>query len=124
MSIIYGFQEPVTPIMEGIIDLHNFIFFPLICIMSLVSWILFAILINFYYELIYNFITRLYILQCTKIIHGTIIELVWTITPSLILILIAIPSFTLLYTIESVFIFDMTCKIIGHQWYWQYEISI
>lgn len=51
------------------------------------------------------------------------IEIVWTITPSLILMLIAVPSFALLYSIDEVIDPVITLKVIGHQWYWSYEYS-
>jgi cytochrome c oxidase subunit 2 len=58
-----------------------------------------------------------------KIIHGTTIEIVWTVAPSLILVLIAIPSFALLYSMDEVVDPAVTLKAIGHQWYWSYEYS-
>jgi heme/copper-type cytochrome/quinol oxidase subunit 2 len=51
------------------------------------------------------------------------LELVWTAVPSAILILIAIPSFQLLFETEEVHWPALTLKIIGHQWYWGYEIT-
>jgi cytochrome c oxidase subunit 2 len=58
-----------------------------------------------------------------KIIHGTTIEIAWTIAPSLVLVLIALPSFALLYSIDEVVDPSVTLKAIGHQWYWSYEYS-
>lgn len=58
-----------------------------------------------------------------KIIHGTTIEIAWTIAPSLVLVLIALPSFALLYSIDEVIDPSVTLKAIGHQWYWSYEYS-
>ena len=58
-----------------------------------------------------------------KIIHGTTIEIAWTVAPSLILVLIAIPSFALLYSMDEVVDPAVTIKAIGHQWYWSYEYS-
>ena len=53
--------------------------------------------------------------------HGTLIELIWTITPALILILIAFPSFKLLYLMEEVSDPSMSVVVEGHQWYWSYQ---
>lgn len=53
--------------------------------------------------------------------NNTSAELVWTIMPLLLLFSIGIPSFTLLYSIESKQFTDLTYKAIGHQWYWSYE---
>jgi len=55
--------------------------------------------------------------------HGTLIELVWTISPALILVAIAFPSFQLLYMIDEVISPSITVKVVGHQWYWSYEYS-
>ncbi len=51
------------------------------------------------------------------------IELIWTITPALILIAIAFPSFKLLYLMDEVLSPTLTIKVVGHQWYWSYEYS-
>ncbi len=54
--------------------------------------------------------------------HNTLIEIIWTIVPIIILVLIAIPSFRLLYAGEVIPPnVDMTIKATGHQWYWSYE---
>jgi len=55
--------------------------------------------------------------------HGTLIELVWTITPAFILIAIAFPSFKLLYLTDGVISPSMTIVVVGHQWHWWYEYS-
>lgn len=54
-------------------------------------------------------------------VHGQLIETVWTITPALILLSIAFPSFKLLFLMDEVINPDITIKVIGHQWYWSYE---
>jgi cytochrome c oxidase subunit 2 len=59
----------------------------------------------------------------SKMVHGTTIELIWTIVPSLILVTIAIPSFALLYSMDEVIDPAITLKVIAHQWYWSYEYS-
>jgi len=59
-----------------------------------------------------------------RIVHGTTIEIIWTIFPSIILMFIAIPSFALLYSMDEVVVDPaVTIKAIGHQWYWTYEYS-
>lgn len=50
-------------------------------------------------------------------------EVIWTVIPTLILIIIAIPSFALLYSMDELLEPSVTVKIIGHQWYWSYEYS-
>ena len=53
--------------------------------------------------------------------HNAVIEILWTIVPVLILVIIAIPSFKLMYYMDRVPNPDMTIKVTGHQWYWSYE---
>ena len=86
------FQDNAIPQMEGLEELHNNIFFYLAIIMFSVSWIFISIIINFAKSYISN----------KYINHGTLVELIWTITPALILILIAFPSFKLLYLMDEV----------------------
>jgi|LakMenE18May11ns_1017448.scaffolds.fasta_scaffold9958137_5 cytochrome c oxidase subunit 2 len=59
----------------------------------------------------------------TGINHHTPIEIAWTVTPALILMIIAVPSFALLYSIEEFVEPSLTIKCTGHQWYWCYEFS-
>jgi cytochrome c oxidase subunit 2 len=58
-----------------------------------------------------------------KTVHGTALELGWTIAPTLILLMIALPSMALLYSIDEIVEPSLTVKVIGHQWYWSYEYS-
>ena len=109
-----GFQDPATPVMQGIIDLHHDICFFLLVILVFVIWMLARTLYHFREER--NAIPE-------KILHGTTIEIAWTIAPSLILVFIAIPSFALLYSMDEVVDPAVTVKAIGHQWYWSYEYS-
>lgn len=109
-----GFQDAATPVMQGIIDLHHDIFFFIVFATCFVVWMLVRTLYHFHH-------TKNPIPE--KIVHGTAIEIIWTVTPSLILILIAVPSFALLYSMEEVVDPALTLKVIGHQWYWSYEYS-
>jgi cytochrome c oxidase subunit 2 len=109
-----GFQDPATPIMQGIIDLHHDIMFFMVVILVFVLWMITRTLYHFHYKK--NPIPE-------KVIHGTAIEIAWTVTPSLILVLIAVPSFALLYSLDEVVDPAVTIKVIGHQWYWSYEIN-
>ena len=56
-------------------------------------------------------------------VHGTLIEILWTVAPSLILLVVAVPSFALLYSVDEVVDPVITLKVVGHQWYWSYEYS-
>lgn len=108
------FQDPATPVMEALIDLHHEVFFYLVVILTLVSWILTRILWLFNEKKHPNPI---------KFTHNSVLEVVWTIIPALVLMLIAIPSFALLYSMDELIDPAMTVKAIGHQWYWSYEYS-
>jgi cytochrome c oxidase subunit 2 len=57
----------------------------------------------------------------SKISHNTTLEIAWTLIPVLILVVIAIPSFRLLYFMDKAEKAEMTLKVTGHQWYWSYE---
>jgi cytochrome c oxidase subunit 2 len=109
-----SFQDPATPVMEGIIALHHDLMFVLSIIGVSVIWLLLRTTYLFYYK---NNPSPFIIT------HGTTIEIIWTITPSIILMVIAVPSFALLYSIDEVIDPAVTLKVIGHQWYWSYEYS-
>jgi len=53
--------------------------------------------------------------------HHTAIEVVWTLIPAFILVLIALPSFSLLFSMDQIWQPSFTIKVIGNQWYWSYE---
>ena len=110
-----GFQDSAAPGFTGIVELHNTIFFYLVVISVGVSWVLTSIM--YYYSSNNNAIVHKYLN------HGTLIELIWTITPALVLIAIAFPSFRLLYLLDEVISPTITIKVVGHQWYWSYEYS-
>jgi len=107
-----GFQDPATPIMEGIINLHHDLMFFACAIFIFVSWMLLRTIWHFNQNKIASNQT-----------HGTFIEIIWTTTPALILLIIAIPSFSLLYAMDEVISPTITIKTLGHQWYWSYEYS-
>jgi len=128
-DLVIGFSDPATPIMEGLIDLHNHIFFYLILILVLVLWFFFLILFQFCYkirrplEVRVAWTNRYDMFFFRRFSHSARLEIFWTITPSIILVLIAIPSFGLLYAMDEVINPSITFKAIGHQWYWSYEYS-
>lgn len=107
-----GFQEAATPVMQRITEVHN-----------LLLMIIFAIA---------AFVIALILFACWRfratknpkpstVSHNVALEIIWTLIPCLILIVIAIPSFKLLYYMDETPKADMTVKVIGHQWYWSYE---
>jgi heme/copper-type cytochrome/quinol oxidase subunit 2 len=109
----FYFQDTASPQMEALIELHNNIMFYLFIILFGVGWIIVSIIKNFVY---YNSTISNKYLN-----HGTLIELIWTITPALILILIAFPSFKLLYLMDEVTDPNLSVTVEGHQWYWSYQ---
>ncbi len=131
----FGFQDPATSLMEGIIDLHHDIMFFLIWIMVVVSFFLFEFVVGTFQfkdlgsimqgQLLVNKQNSNMVsteVLPTKAQHNTILEIIWTLIPCVILLLIAIPSFSLLYAVEDLNIIESTIKIIGNQWYWTYEL--
>jgi cytochrome c oxidase subunit 2 len=106
-------QDPATPSAEGMMFFHNYLVFFLIFVGVFVFWMLYFIIVN------YNENANKISLKFT---HSSLLEIVWTIIPAIILLLIAIPSFTLLYSLDEVVDPTVTLKVIGHQWYWTYEI--
>ena len=110
-----GFQDPATPIMEGIINFHNHIMFFLTAIGVMVFWLLARCLV------IYNAETNTD--KIDNFTHATTVEIVWTIVPAIILMIIAVPSFALLYSMDEMLDPAVTLKVVGHQWYWSYEYS-
>lgn len=110
----FGFQDPATPVMEGIIHFHNHIMIVICAIVFFVGWFMFNC-ISYYSE---HFISK-----STTFTHSTELEIVWTTVPAIILLILAMPSFTLLYSMDEVLEPVINFKIIGHQWYWGYELS-
>ena len=107
------FQDSATPQMEGLVELHDNIMYYLVIILFAVGWILLSI--------VRNYISTKSPISHKYLNHGTLIELIWTITPAVILILIAFPSFKLLYLMDEVSDPSMSVLAEGHQWYWSYQ---
>ena len=106
-------QDSATPNAEGIHELYDHIMFYLCLILGLVSYILYVIIKDYKdNRFAYEYVR-----------HGQVIEIIWTIFPAVILLLIAFPSFILLYLCDEVLTPAMTIKVIGLQWYWKYEYS-
>jgi len=109
-----GLQDPATPAAEGMAYFHNYIMVFLIIIGVMVLVVLIEALASFFEN--YNTIAE-------KFTHSSILEIVWTILPAFILIILAIPSFALLYSLDELIDPTVTLKVVGHQWYWSYEYS-
>lgn len=104
-----GLQDAAHPVMEEIIFFHDQVMFILIIIITTVLWLIVKALSGKAYH--------------RYLVDGTLLEIVWTIVPAIILVLIAFPSLKLLYLMDEVMDPALTIKAIGHQWYWSYEYS-
>jgi len=109
------FQDTATPQMEALVELHDNIMYFLIIILFSVGWILFSI--------IKNYVNTNSPISHKYLNHGTVIELIWTISPAVILIFIALPSFMLLYLMDDFGNTAISIIAEGHQWYWSYQYS-
>nr|QIT06408.1 cytochrome c oxidase subunit 2 [Neelides sp. FZ-2019] len=104
-----SFQDAASPIMEQLIFFHDHAMMIVIIILTLVS-------INLIDTYIYPSLDF-------HLLESHELELFWTLTPSIILIFIGLPSIRLLYLMDETFNPSITLKTIGHQWYWSYEYS-
>ena len=105
-------QPAVTPVMERIEEFHTLLIYLItavsLFVLALIIWILVR------YNQRANPVP-------SKTHHNTLIEVIWTVVPVIILVLIAIPSFKLLYFEADMPKPDLTIKAIGHQWSWSYK---
>lgn len=116
-----GMQDPATPVMGGIISFHNHLMVFLVAIAGFVGWVLYFVLKNYVVET--EGLPKRSYKASGGFSHATVLEIVWTIVPAIILLIIAVPSFSLLYSIDEALDPSLTIKIVGHQWYWSYEYS-
>lgn len=103
------FQNGVSPVMEQLIFFHDHTIMVMIIIIILVGYVLVNSCFNKYYNL--------------GLFEGQELERIWTVLPAIFLFFIAFPSLRLLYLIEEREFYDITVKVLGHQWYWSYEYS-
>ncbi|MHA1600315.1 MAG: cytochrome c oxidase subunit II [Alphaproteobacteria bacterium] len=107
-----GFDPPASPTMERIIEFHDL----LLVIITLIT--IFVTVLLLY--VLYRFSEKRNPTP-SRTTHNTTIEVLWTVIPVVILVIVAIPSFKLLYYADRAEDAEMTIKAIGHQWYWSYE---
>ena len=107
-----GLQAPVTPVAVAMNDFHNMLLVIISVIAAFVTLLLIVVFIKFNAKA--NPTPR-------TTTHNTLLEVLWTAVPILILVVIAIPSFKLLYFADRTVEAEMTVKAVGHQWYWSYE---
>lgn len=109
------FQDSASPAIEGIIELHDSIVFYLILVLLLLIWMITVAVIH------HNEYNSPFSIKYIN--HGILLEVIWTIFPCIILLMIASPSFILLYLNDEVISPAITVKAIGYQWYWAYSFS-
>ena len=108
-----SFQEPATDLMSDIVSFHSYILMPIITGISILVLLL-LLIIAFRFNSSRN-------QTASTTTHNTVVEILWTVIPVVLLIIIAIPSFRLLYVSETIPKADLTIKATGNQWYWSYE---
>ena len=107
-----GFQAAASPVMHSVLAFNGLLH-------PIITGIFVFVLVLLFYTL-YRFSAKRNP-HPSKTTHNTLVEVVWTVVPVMILIVIAIPSFKLLYFQDRAVDPEMTIKAIGHQWYWTYE---
>ncbi|HRE59724.1 MAG TPA: cytochrome c oxidase subunit II [Micropepsaceae bacterium] len=105
-------QDPATAKMEKVHEFHDLLLVIITAIVIFVLALLLWVMIR------YNSRANP---TPSKTSHNTLIEVIWTVVPVAILVVIAIPSFKLLYYSDTIPQADLTVKVIGKQWYWTYE---
>ncbi len=107
-----NFQAAASPVMEKITDFHNFLLVLTTVITAFVLALLLWVMVR--YNARRNPVP-------SKTTHNTMLEVVWTLIPVLILLVIIVPSMRLLYFSDKAVNAEMTVKAIGKQWFWSYE---
>ena len=107
-----GMQPAASPSAEHIQDFHTMLLYIIGGIVAFVSVLLVWVLLR------YN---RRANKDPAKFTHNVLIEVIWTVVPVIILIIIAVPSFKLLYFTDKIDEPEMTLEVTGYQWYWGYR---
>ena len=107
-----GLQQSASPVMDDIIWFHDF----LLSIITVITLFVLALLVI----VMVRFNAKANPTP-SRTTHNTLLEVLWTVVPVLILVVIAIPSFRLLFLQLNMPQADLTIKATGKQWYWTYE---
>ncbi len=107
-----GFQPAASPIMERVDGFHDF----LLVVITLIS--VFVLVLMIYVFVKFNAKAHP---TPSKTTHNSVIEVLWTVIPIIILVVIAVPSFKLMYYSDRAVDADMTLKVAGNQFFWTYE---
>ncbi len=108
----FGLQQSASPVMDSITSFHTFLVYVITAITIFVLALLVIVVVRFNSKA--NPIP-------TRTTHNTWIELAWTLIPVVILVVLAVPSFRLLFFQLNTPVADMTIKATGKQWYWSYN---
>jgi cytochrome c oxidase subunit 2 len=106
-----GMQPPVSPGKESLHSLHDLLLWIITITVIFVLALLVYVMVRFRASANPN---------PSRTSHNTMIEVIWTVVPVIILVVIAVPSFRLLYFLDRNTEAEMTIKVTGHQWYWNY----
>nr|ASW34671.1 cytochrome c oxidase subunit II [Quedenfeldtia moerens] len=104
-----GFQDAASPIMEELLYFHDH---ALMIVFLISTFVLYTISLMMTTHLTH-----------TSTMDAQAVEMIWTMLPAIILILIALPSLRILYLMDEVNNPHLTIKALGHQWYWTYEYT-
>ena len=107
-----GFQHAATPVMENIVWFHDFLLWLIIAITLFVLALLAIVVVRFNSRANPT---------PSRTTHNTLLEVMWTLVPVIILVAIAVPSFKLLFLQLTIPQADVTVKATGKQWYWSYS---
>ena len=107
-----GLQQSATAVMDGIISFHNFLLIVITLITVFVLGLLVIVMVKFNSKA--NPVP-------SKTTHNTLLEVLWTVVPVVILVAIAVPSFRLLFHQLDIPKADLTVKATGKQWFWTYS---
>ena len=107
-----GLPEPASTSMERLVEFHDL----LLWIITLISLFVLGLLLYVMYRF-----AEARNPKPSRTTHNTLLEVLWTTIPVIILVGLAVPSFKLLYFVDTIEDADMTIKAIGRQWYWSYE---
>jgi cytochrome c oxidase subunit II len=107
-----GLQDPASPIKAQLDSFHNLLLVIIIGIVLIVAALLVYVMVRFNAKANPT---------PTRTSHNTVLEVAWTVVPVIILVVIAVPSFRVLYYMERTPEAEMTLKVTGRQWYWDYE---
>jgi cytochrome c oxidase subunit 2 len=107
-----GLQGAATPVMEELVTFHDALLYVITAITVFVLALLLIIMVRF---------NRRGNPTPSRTTHNTLIEVIWTVVPIIILTGIAIPSFKLLFYEQNIPPADLTVKATGNQWYWTYS---